>query len=167
MNRVTLRLVADDQWPVVAWLWQDFRHDLGTVVNGFPYADGRYQHSLLDRYPGQGRVGYLAWQPHPVNGADAPVAFALVSGLDAPRRALDAFFVVPAARQYGLGMLFATEVIAKHPGAWEIGFQHENAIAGVFWRRVAEAAWGDDWIDTIEAVPGKPDVPADHWIRTI
>lgn len=40
-----VRPVAEDQWGIVAWLWQDFRHDLGTVVGGFPYADGRYQHA--------------------------------------------------------------------------------------------------------------------------
>ncbi|MFA4085156.1 hypothetical protein ONA92_26035 [Mycobacteroides salmoniphilum] len=167
MNRVTLQPVADNQWSVVAWLWQDLRHDLGTVVNGFPYADGRYQHSLLDCYPGQGKVGYLAWQPHPINGEDAPVALALVGGLDTSRYALDAFFVIPAARRLGLGTRLANEVLSKHPGAWEIGFQDVNIVAGAFWRRVAEAAWGHDWVETIEAVPGKPDVPADHWIRTI
>lgn len=46
-----VRPVADDEWGIVAWLWQDFRHDLGVIVNGFPYADGRYQHAWLDEYP--------------------------------------------------------------------------------------------------------------------
>ncbi|PKQ59276.1 hypothetical protein B5566_04380 [Mycobacterium sp. MHSD3] len=166
MGDVVLRPVADGQWSVVTWLWQDFRHDLGVIVDGFPYADGRYQHALLDRYPGPGRVGYLAWQPHPNTCENAPVAFALVSGLDADRSALDAFFVVPAARRHGLGLRLATEILVRHPGAWKIGFQENNLIAGAFWRRVAVAAWGNAWCETTENVPGKPDAPPDHWIRT-
>lgn len=161
-----VRPVDDDQWDVVAWLWQDFRHDLGPVVHGFPYADGRYRHEWLDEYPAQDRCGYLCWQPHPNTGEDAPVAFALVRGLDASARAMQAFFVVPAARRTGLGRRLALDLIGRHPGAWEIPFQHDNAAAGRFWRRVATEAWGAAWIETEEAVPDKPGVPPDHWIRT-
>jgi predicted acetyltransferase len=161
-----LRPVADDQWPIVAWLWQAFRHDLAPVVKAFPYADGRYNHEWLEAYPGPGRVGYLAWAPHPNTGEDAPIAFALLKGLDEPRTEFASFFVVPVARRGGLGRRFALEVIGQHPGAWEIGFQHDNVPAARFWRAVAEDAWGDGWLETEEPVPDKPDVPPDHWIRT-
>ena len=57
-------------------------------------------------------------------------------------------------------------MIARHPGAWEVGFQRDNVAAGHFWRAVARVAWGDDWVETEEPVPDKPDVPPDHWIRT-
>ena len=163
---MTVRPVADDQWGVVAWLWQDFRHDLGTTVQGFPYADGRYQHALLDSYPRPDGAGYLVWQPHPKTGEDAPVAFALVSGLAGDRRAIDAFFVVPAARRGGLGLRVALDVVGRHPGPWEVGFQHDNEAAGAFWRCVARAAWGEDWTETTEPVPGRHDVPPDHWVRS-
>jgi predicted acetyltransferase len=163
---VIVRPVAADEWDVVAWLWQDFRHDLGTVVNGFPYADGRYQHALLDRYPRPDGTGYLSWRPHPNTGADAPVAFALVSGVGTGRCGLDALFVVPAARRCGLGRRLALDVIGRHPGAWEVGFQHDSAAAGEFWRAVARDAWDDAWSETEEPVPGKPAVSPDHWLRT-
>jgi predicted acetyltransferase len=161
-----VRPVADDQWPVVAWLWQDFRHDLASVVNGFPYADGRYRHEWLDEYPGPGRAGYLAWTPHPNTGEDSPVAFGLVKGLDGPRQEFAALFVVPAARRSGLGGSLALDVIGRHPGAWGVGFQHDNPDAGRFWRGVASKAWGEAWTETEEPVPGKPEVAPDHWIRT-
>ena len=163
---MSVRPVAGDEWTVVAWLWQDFRHDLGPAVQGFPYADGRYQHALLDSYPRPDGAGYLLWQPHPKTGEEAPVAFALVSGLAAERRAMEAFFVVPAARRGGVGRRFALDVVERHPGAWEIGFQHDNGSAGEFWRSVARSAWGDAWVETEEPVPGRPDVPPDHWIRS-
>jgi len=162
----SVRPVADDEWPVVAWLWQDFRHDLAPVVHGFPYADGRYRHEWLDEYPAPDRGGYLAWAPHPNTGEDAPVGFALVRGLDAASRTMQAFFVVPAARRGGLGRRFATDVVERHRGPWEIPFQHDNAAAVAFWRAVASDVWGDAWVETDEPVPGKPDVPPDHWIRT-
>lgn len=164
---MTVRPVADDEWPIVAWLWQAFREDLAPVVNAFPYADGRYNHEWLDDYPGPGRAGYITWAPHP-NASDtlAPIAFALVKGLDEARTEFASFWVVPAARADGVGRRFALDVIARHPGAWEVGFQHDNRGAGHFWRAVATHAWGDGWVETQEPVPGKPDVPPDHWIRT-
>lgn len=160
------RPVEDDQWQIVAWLWQDFRHDLGTAVNGFPYADGRYQHRWLDDYPMPDGAGYLAWAPHPNTGVDSPVGFALVTGVGSGRCGMRAFFVVPAARRGGLGRRFALDVIGRHPGEWEIAFQSENGVAGEFWRAVARDAFGTAWTETTESVPGKPDVPPDHWIRT-
>jgi predicted acetyltransferase len=163
---VTVRPVADDQWDVVAWLWQDYRHDLGTTVQGFPYADGRYQHALLDSHPRADGAGYLVWRPHPKTGEDAPVAFAIVSGVGSERCTMDAFFVVPAARRGGFGRRLALDVIHRHPGPWDIGFQRDNGSAGAFWRAVATKAWGDAWAETEEPVPGRPDVPPDHWIRS-
>ena len=163
---MTVLPVGDDQWDVVAWLWQDFRHDLAPVVHGFPYADGRYRHEWLDEYPAPDRCGYLLWQPHPNTGADAPVAFALVRGLDTDTCLMQSFFVVPAARREGLGRRFALDVIGRHPGAWEVPFQHDNAAAGEFWRAVARDAFDESWTETKEPVPDKPDVPLDHWIRT-
>lgn len=161
-----VRPVADDQWGIVAWLWQDFRHDLGTVVHGFPYADGRYQHAWLDEYPAPDRAGFLAWRPHPRTGEEAPIGFALVRGLDAASRVMQSFFVVPAARRGGTGRTVALDVIGRHPGPWEIPFQHDNVGAARFWRVVATEAWGARWVETEEPVPGKPDVPPDHWIRS-
>ncbi|MCW2755996.1 MAG: family N-acetyltransferase [Marmoricola sp.] len=161
-----VRPVAADQWPIVAWLWQDFRHDLAPVVMGFPYADGRYRHTQLDGYPGPGKVGYLATEPHPNTGEDAPVAFALVDGLDTDERELAAFFVVPASRRVGTGRDFAAAVLALHPGRWRIAFQHDNPSAGAFWRVVAADAFGEAWTEERVPVPDRPDAPDDHWIRT-
>jgi predicted acetyltransferase len=163
---VTVLPVGDDQWGIVAWLWQLFRHDLATVVDGLPYADGRYRHEWLDEYPKDDGAGYLAWQPHPNTGEDAPVGFALLTGIGTDRCGMRAFFVAPAVRRGGLGRRFALDVIGRHDEPWEIAFQRDNAPAAAFWRAVATQAWGTAWTETEEAVPGKPDVPPDHWIRS-
>ena len=88
-SKLTVVPVADDQWGIVAWLWQAYRHDLATVVNGL------------------------------------------------------------------------------HPGPWTIAFQHDNTGGGDFWRRTADAAFGNScWSEEQRPVPGKPAVPPDHWIET-
>ena len=160
--------VADDQWDVVAWLWQAFRNDLARVVrNSYPYPDGRYKTVQLAEYPGPGRAGWLAWAPHPQAGDDAPVGFALVDGLEGDRRTIAGFWIAPPLRRSGLGAAVALAVLGAHPGPWEIGFQHGNAAAGAFWRRVADAAFGPGgWTETMEPVPGRPHVPPDHFIRS-
>ena len=163
-----LRAVRDDEWPVVAWLWQAFREDLSPVVDGLPYADGRYRAALLGRFPSPDAVGWFATRPHPNTGEEAPVAFALVDGIAGERRTIAGFWVAPPLRRSGLGAALAVAVLARHPGPWEIGFQHDNTTAGAFWRLVADRAFGPGvWAETEEAVPDRPLVPPDHFIRSI
>jgi predicted acetyltransferase len=165
-----IRSVGDDEWELVAWLWQAYRSDMAPIVRGLPYADGRYSHGPLDTYPAADRTGYVAWQPHPNTGTDAPVGFALVSGLDGPRRHMDAFWTAPVARRGGVGMRLASYVVAQHPGPWTIAFQADNEAARGFWRRLATEQLGPEgeaWTEERRPVPGKPDVPPDHWIESI
>jgi GNAT superfamily N-acetyltransferase len=164
---VSVRPVSDDQWAIVAWLWQAFRHDLATVVNGLPYADGRYQARQLDRLPSPDAAGYLAWRPHPKTREDAPIAFAVIHGLTSDRRSVLAFWVAPAVRREGIGRQLAIDVLARHDGPWSIAFQHDNASAGRFWREVADAAFGPgQWSEELRPVPGQPQAPPDHFIES-
>ncbi len=165
---VVVRPVADDQWDTVAWLWQLFRHDLAPIVQGLPYADGRYQAAQLKAFPSPPGAGYLAWKAHPKTGEDAPVAFALTDGLGEERRSIVGFWVSPIVRRDGVGRSLAIDVLARHEGLWSIGFQHDNSAAGAFWRAVAEAVFGQGrWYEVQRPVPGLPDVPADHFIESL
>jgi predicted acetyltransferase len=74
------------------------------------------------------------------------------------------FFVVRAARRQGVGYRVARELIERHPGRWEIGFQGANAGAPEFWRRVAADVAGTNWVEDRRAVPGKPHIPHDHFV---
>lgn len=160
--------VGEDQWGIVAWLWQCFRHDLAMTVSGLPYSDGRYQARELGAFPTPDGIGYLAWRPHPKTGEDAPIGFALVDGLTAERRSLMALWVAPVVRREGVGQRLALDVIARHPRPWSVAFQHDNPGAGVFWRRVANAAFGSgSWREDTRDVPGHPSAPPDHWIETV
>lgn len=167
MPETVIRPVADDQWQIVAWLWQAFRHDLAPIVNGLPYPDGRYQAAQLAAFPCADGIGYLAWREHPKAGVEAPIGFAVVTGLLGRRRSIAAFWVTPALRGRGIGRLLAHEVLTRHAGPWSIGFQHDNVTAGAFWRRVADATFGSTrWSEILRPVPGLPDVPPDHYIET-
>lgn len=167
MANLEVRPVADDEWDVLAWLWQCFKHDLALIVGGLPYADGRYQTGGLPTSSAD-TAAYLARRPHPKTGKDAPIGFAVVDVLDGERRHLAAFWVAPVARRGGVGMELALEVIGRHPGAWRVAFQHDNAPAGAFWRRLADEAFGPDgWREVERPVPGLAAAPPDHWIETV
>jgi predicted acetyltransferase len=160
-------VVSEDQWPIVAWLWQAFRHDLAPIVNGLPYPDGRYQAAALGKYPSPDAAGYLAWRPHPSTGQDAPIGFAIVDGLQQDTRSITAFWVTPVARRGGLGKSLALDVLARHEKPWRIGFQHQNLAAAAFWRSLADTAFGTGhWSETRQPVPGRPHVPLDHIIES-
>jgi hypothetical protein len=162
-----VRPVLNEQWTIVAWLWQSYRHDLATVVKGLPYSDGRYQAALLDELPSADAVAYIAWRPHPKTGEDAPIGFAVIKGLTASRRSIEGFWVAPVVRREGVGTLFAQQILARHDGPWTIAFQHENAGAGIFWRNVANKVFGRDrWSEVERPVPDLPAAPPDHFIES-
>ncbi|HET8990773.1 MAG TPA: GNAT family N-acetyltransferase [Acidimicrobiales bacterium] len=160
-----IRPVEDDQWPMVGWLYQLFRHDLALVVHGLPYEDGRYAHRSLDAYPSPSHLGYVAWRNHPRTGRAAPVGFALCERRDPATWTVGAFWVSPLIRREGVGHRLALYALSRHAESWVITFQHENAPAGAFWRRVADDAFGvRRWSERRRPVPHRPDVPADHEI---
>lgn len=163
----SVRPVEDDQWPMVAWLYQLFRHVLALVVRGLPYADGRYNHRLLDAYPSPDHHGYLVWRDHPNTARPAPVGFALCERVSPVRWSVGAFWVSPVVRGEGVGTRLALDVLGRHGPEWEVAFQHDNAAAGRFWRRVADASFGPGgWSERRQPVPHRPDAPADHVIAS-
>lgn len=168
ISEFRVREVHDDDWDIVAWLWQAYRNDLAVVVNGLPYADGRYQSARLKKYPSIDATGYMAWRVHPKTGEEAPLAFAIIEGLEGDRRSIEGFWVAPAARRGGIGQQFALDVLSRHDGPWTIVFQHDNVGAMLFWRNVAKDAFGlGRWSEEERGVPGLPDVPPDHFIFSL
>jgi hypothetical protein len=164
---VSIRPVLDNQWDIVAWMWQLFRHDLAPIVNGLPYADGRYQARQLERFPSPDGAGYLAWRAHPKTGEDATVAFTVIDGLGGDVRSVLAFWVAPVVRRDGVGRQLATDVLSRHSGPWSIGFQHDNVAAGAFWRDFADVFFGRGrWSEHLRPAPGLLDAPPDRFIES-
>jgi len=152
-------VVTDAEWPVVERLWQLYSHDLSEFRHSAPGPAGAFPSGRLPLYRNdEGRTAYLA------RLGDVPCGFALVRlGLRRDRRTMGEFFVTRSTRGRGLAAAFATEVFARHPGAWLVPFQDENPRAASFWRRLAY----DVLVDVAESsreVPGKRHLPPDVWL---
>ena len=80
------------------------------------------------------------------------------------RTRLSGFFVVRGMRRRGIGLRAVRELLAQHPGPWQVAFQDDNTAAVTFWRRVATAVAGDAWTEERRPVPGKAELPPDIWI---
>ncbi len=146
--------------PAVERLWLLFRHDLSEFGGQLPNADGSFRKERLEA----AFSGDVDWAPYLFRLGEHPVGFAFVRGLGSPTRVLNSFFVVRAVRRSGVGLRGIREVVARHPGEWEIPFQDVNTGAVRFWRRVAAELVGDAWVEEARPVPGRPDLVPDMWI---
>jgi predicted acetyltransferase len=140
-------------------LWLMFRHDMSEFRHQLPEPDGTFRSERL-----KAAFNDADWVAYLLASGEHPVGFALVRGLTDRTRVLSSFFVVRGARRAGIGLRAVQDVVARHPGRWEVAFQDDNAAAVHFWRRVATETAGDAWIEEHRPVPGKPSLPPDVWI---
>jgi predicted acetyltransferase len=160
MPDVSVRLASETDRPVLERLWLLFRHDMSEFTGALPRPDGTFRTERLE----SALSGSDDWAPYLILHADRPVGLAFVRALTTSTRILNSFFVVRGARRAGIGLRAVQQVVARHPGSWEVAFQDANAGAVSFWRRVATEIAGDAWTETRRPVPGVPDVPPDVWI---
>jgi len=156
---ISIRLANMDDRPVIERLWLMFRHDMSEFDALLPKPDGTFRNDRLHM-----AFSEPGWAPYLLTSGDNPVGLAFVRGLTGPTRVLNSFFVVRGVRRTGLGLRAVQEVVAKHPGSWEIAFQDSNTAAVHFWRRVATEIVGDAWTEERRPVPTRPDLPPDVWI---
>ncbi|KOU70930.1 acetyltransferase [Streptomyces sp. MMG1533] len=146
--------------PAVERLWLLFRHDLSEFGGQLPNPDGTFRSERLEA----AFSGDVGWAPYLFGLGERPVGFAFVRGLGGPTRVLNSFFVVRGVRRGGVGLRAVREVVARHPGEWEVAFQDANAGAVRFWRRVAVELAGDGWKEERRPVPDRPDLAPDVWV---
>lgn len=157
---VYLHPATPDDQPLAERLWLLFRHDMSELRGVLPQPDGTFRSDRLHSAFG----GDADWAPYLVRSGEQPLGLVLVRGLAGPVRVLNSFFVVRGARRSGVGLRIAREVIARHPGPWEIPFQDDNAVAVRFWRRVAADVADAAWAEERRPVPDRPELPPDTWI---
>jgi predicted acetyltransferase len=148
--------------PTVERLWLMFRHDMSDPSGSLPEPDGSF---CADRL--RSAFTDADWAPYLLVSGDRPAGFAFVRALRGPARVMNSFFVVRGARRAGTGLRAAQQVVARHPGPWEIPFQDSNPPAVAFWRRVAAEIAGDAWAEERRPVPHRPEVPPDVWISFV
>lgn len=159
MADFSLRLAEEADRRVLGHLWLMFRHDMSEFQGQLPNPDGTFRQERLDA-----ALSSPDWAAYVLTIGDRPIGFAFVRGLTAPIRVLNSFFVVRAARRTGIGLRAAQELVGRHPGRWEVAFQHGNVAAVRFWRRVATDIAGDAWTEEHRPIPGDPSLPPDVWI---
>ena len=155
-------VAGDDDWSVVAWLWQAFKHDLAPDRRRLP----------ARRRPLQPHAGSTTWaaaRPTPRRtsrwSGEAPVGFAVVVRLAQASawhgRVLGRARGPPHGRRPD-----------RWRGTWSTGTRgrgtspssRTTTAAAGFWRLVADEAVRRLDRGGSAAVPGKPDVPPDTWI---
>jgi len=159
-SEVITRPAGPADRPTVERLWLMFRHDMSEFVGGLPNPDGSYRGERLEAAFSDG----VDWAPYLISLGEQPVGFVFVRGLSGPTRVLNSFFVVRGARRAGIGLRAVREVVARHPGEWEVAFQDGNAGGGRFWRRVAEELDPGEWSEERRPVPGRADLAPDVWV---
>ena len=157
---VTVRPATPTDRPTIERLWLLFRHDLSEFGGQLPSPDGTFRRERLEA----AFSGDADWAAYLFTVGERPVGFAFVRAVGQPTRVLNSFFVVRGARRAGIGLWAVREVVARHPGAWEIAFQENNAKAVRFWRRVAEELAPGEWTEERRPVPERPDLAPDNWI---
>ncbi|WP_326700483.1 GNAT family N-acetyltransferase [Streptomyces sp. NBC_01754] len=159
MSDLSIRLADLADRPTVERLWLMFRHDLSEFQGLLPGADGSFRSERLHM-----AFSDPDWAPYLLMSGAGPAGFAFVRGSTAPTHVLNSFFVVRGARRTGIGSRAVREVVARHPGSWEVAFQDANTGAVRFWRRAVTEIVGDAWTEERRPVPGRPDLPPDVWI---
>ena len=156
----TVRLTTEADRPALERLWLLFRHDMSEWSGALPDPDGAFRSERLESaLTDPDWAAYLF-----LNEAQRPLGFAFVRSLTGPTRVLNSFFVVRGARRGGVGLGAVGQVLARHPGAWEVAFQDANPPAVRFWHRVAGQVAGEAWTEERRPVPAMPELPPDVWI---
>jgi predicted acetyltransferase len=158
-TRTRTRRVDAADHAVLERLWLMFSHDLSEFGDRLPNPDGTFRSERL-----RSAFTDADWAAYLTTRDERPVGFALVRGLSGPTRVLNSFFVVRGARRGGIGLRAVRDVVAEHPGPWEVAFQDNNPTAMHFWRRVATDLAGTAWTEEHRLVPNRPDLPPDVWI---
>jgi predicted acetyltransferase len=159
MPDLRLRLAHQSERPIAERLWLMFRHDLSEFRGQLPNPDGTFRDERL-----RAAFSDPGWAAYFLMRDDRPAGLALIRGLTSPTRILSSLFVVRGARRAGIGLRAVQELVAAHPGRWEVPFQDDNAAAARFWRRTATEIAGAAWLEERRPVPGRPDLPPDVWI---
>ena len=125
----------------------DFNFDARGNLGDYPYLDAYWREH--GRWPLLIRV-------------DAkPAGFCLINQVShrdggAVERNMAEFFVARKYRRHGVASEAVRQILARHPGRWEVAVVERNAAAKLFWPRAIAAAPGVSELTRIEG-------DGEHW----
>jgi predicted acetyltransferase len=144
-NQFEIIVATLEQKPIVARLLQLYLYDASDYSGQDLNAQGRYAYPYLDTYwEDVDRFPYL----FRVDGKWA--GFGMVSPYvmlpeNAGGTSLAEFFVMRKYRRRGIGRVAFRQLVARHPGAWEVRVAQENSKGRAFWPIVIEEVTGGDY----------------------
>ena len=162
MTGVEIRAVPLSEKSDLWTMYQQYAHELAPLVNMEPIdgviADPRFDHYWREpqHWPFWATVN------------EQRVGFALIKFVPEEQAMRVAeFYVAPEHRRAGIGLAFASRLLAQYPGPWRIREIAANTPAVAFWRNVvapygyAETRFADRGIDRIEQtlIVTWPDAP--------
>jgi predicted acetyltransferase len=147
---VELNPVAEQHKSVLANLIQLYCYDF-SEIRGFDLtAHGTFTHRYLDHYfTDDTREACF------ITAGGVLAGFTLTRRLDDGVREVSEFFVARRHRRHGTGQAAAHQMFRRHPGPWQLAFDHANHPAAQFWSRVT-ASIADGPIQRTDRYP--PDV---------
>ena len=147
---VDLAAVAEQDKPVLANLIQLYCYDWSEIRGYDLTADGTFTYRYLDHYftVDTREACFIT-----VGGALA--GFTMTRRLEDGTREVSEFFVVRHHRRHRTGQAAAHQMFRRHPGPWQLAFDHANHAAAQFWPRVT-ASIADGPVHRTERYP--PDV---------
>ena len=144
---VALTAVSEDHKAVLANLLQLYCYDFSEFDGEELTAHGTFTYRYLDHYfTDDDREACLVT-------ADGRLAgFTMTRRLDDGTRSVAEFFVVRRHRRLGVGRAAAHQMLRRHPGRWQLTFQHANLAAARFWPAVV-AVIAEGSIQSDDAYP--------------
>ena len=148
---IELTPVAGEHKSVLANLLQLYCYDFSEIRGYDMTAHGTFTYRYLDHYfTDDTREACF------ITADGALAGFTMTRRLDDEDiRAVSEFFVVRHYRRRGVGQAAAHQMFRRHPGPWQLTFDHANHHAARFWPRVTGTI-ADGLIDRTERYP--PDV---------
>jgi len=148
---VELTPAAEEHKSVLANLIQFYCYDFSEIRGYDLTAHGTFIYRYLDHYfTEEDREACF------ITAGGALAGFTMTRRLDDGARDVSEFFVVRRHRRHGTGQAAAHQMFRRHPGLWQLAFDHANHPAARFWLHVTGTI-ADGPIDRTDRYP--PDVP--------
>jgi predicted acetyltransferase len=128
---VNLTPAAEQDKSILANLLQLYCYDMSEIRGYDLTPHGTFMYPYLDHYfTDDSREACF------ITAGGALAGFTMTRGLEDGTRRVSEFFVVRHHRRHGTGQEAARQLFRRHPGPWQLTFDHANHLAAKFWPRV-------------------------------
>jgi predicted acetyltransferase len=136
---VRVHLATIEDKSAIASMMESYLHDMASFTAAKPDVAGRYSYRFLDDYwttegVAEGRIPYLIIADETISGFAFINRYSRLGSADTYNVA--EFYVKDSRRGNGVGKKAVEQIIAMHPGGWEIAVLRANTPALAFWTSV-------------------------------